>query len=368
MTRTSICFFSRKDELTVHNGCLLRGMLVIVLSKLREQIRTDLHVGHIGVVKMKALARSLIWWPGLDAEIEAIASKCARCQEYKRAPPAAPIHPWEWLTRPWERIHIDFAGPFLNSMFLVAVDAHSKWPEVVQMRETNAERTIEVLRGIFSRTGVRSVLVSDNGPQFTSIEFARFTKGNGIKHVTSAPYHPSSNGLAERFVQSFKSAMKASKKDEGSVQTKLSNFLFAYRNAAHATTGESPAKLFIGRTLPSQLDLLKPNLEQHVKNKQFDVANRRSSVLRTFEPGQTVIVRVSVRALNLTGCPEPSAKRQDRFRIVFKLNMVRHGDVIWTRSKTPLCRLREEVYPKFQRLTEMPLPPRCNLQLNPSFR
>ena len=250
-------FFSRKDELTVHNGCLLWGMRVIVPSKLREQILTDLHVGHIGVVKMKALARSLIWWPGLDTEIEAIASKCAGCQQYKRAPPAAPIHPWEWPTRPWERIHIDFAGPFLNSMFLVAVDAHSKWPEVVQMRETTAERTIEVLRGIFSRTGVPSVLVSDNGPQFTSIEFARFTKGNGIKHVTSAPYHPSSNGLAERFVQSFKSAMKASKKDEGSVQTKLSNFLLAYRNAAHTTTGESPAKLFIGRTLPSRLDLLK---------------------------------------------------------------------------------------------------------------
>ena len=155
-------FFSRKDELTVHNGCLLWGMRVIVPSKLREQILTDLHVGHIGVVKMKALARSLIWWPGLDTEIEAIASKCAGCQEYKRAPPAAPIHPWEWPTRPWERIHIDFAGPFLNSMFLVAVDAHSKWPEVVQMRETTAERTIEVLRGIFSRTGVPSVLVSDN--------------------------------------------------------------------------------------------------------------------------------------------------------------------------------------------------------------
>ena len=101
----------------------------------------------------------------------------------------------------------------------------------------------------------------------------------------------SSNGLAECFVKSFKSTMKASNKDEGFVQTKLSNFLLAYRNAAHATTGESPAKLFIGRTLPLRLDLVKPFLEQHVKNKQFDVANRISSVLCTFEPGQFVTVR-----------------------------------------------------------------------------
>ena len=207
------------------------------------------------------------------------------------------------------------------------------------MRETTAERTIEVLRGIFSRTGVPSVLVSENGPQFTSIEFARFTKGNGIKHVTSAPYHPSSNGLAERFVQSFRSAMKASKKDEGSVQTKLSNFLLAYRNAAHATTGESPAKLFIGRTLPSRLDLLKPNLEQHVKNKQFDVANRRSSVLRTFEPGQTVIVRDYRPSTKLNWVPgtisEKTGPVSYRVQVGHDATWRRHLDQIQNSSLSP---------------------------------
>ncbi|XP_062606687.1 uncharacterized protein K02A2.6-like [Saccostrea cucullata] len=284
-------YFTRKDELTIHNGCLLWGMRVVVPTKLRDHILKELHLGHIGVVKMKALARSVVWWPGIDLDIERITKACSGCQEFKRAPPAAPIHPWEWPTKPWERIHIDFAGPFMNWMFLVAVDAHSKWPEVIMMRETTSHKTIEVLRSIFARNGVPTVLVSDNGPQFTSDEFGNFIRTNGIKHVTSAPYHPSSNGLAERFVQSFKSAMKSSKKDGGSVETKLSNFLLAYRNAAHSTTGESPAKLFIGRSLQSRLDLIKPDIEQNVKNKQFHIASKRSSSLRVFEPGHSVIVR-----------------------------------------------------------------------------
>jgi hypothetical protein len=71
--------------------------------------------------------------------------------------------------------------------------------------------------------------------------------------------------------------MKASKKDSGSVQTKLANFLLAYRNASHATTGESTAKLFLDRTLPSRLDLLKPNSERDVKSKQFGMARKRGS-------------------------------------------------------------------------------------------
>lgn len=89
-------------------------------------------------------------------------------------------------------------------MFFVVIVAYSKWPEVFIMRETTAYKTIEILQTIFARNGVPSQLVSDNGPQFMSAEFSKFIALNGIKHITSAPYHPSTNGLAERFVQSFK--------------------------------------------------------------------------------------------------------------------------------------------------------------------
>lgn len=284
-------FFTRRTELTVHQGCLLWGNRVIIPMSLQSRLLEELHQGHIGVVKMKSLARSHMWWPGIDKDIESLAKGCTGCQEVKHSLPAAPIHPWEWPSRPWERIHIDFAGPFLNSMFLVIVDAYSKWPEVIMMKSTTATNTVEVLRTVFARNGIPCQIVSDNGPQFVSEEFKNFAAVNGIRHTTSAPYHPSTNGLAERLVQSFKQALKASKKNNGSVQKKLSNFLLAYRNAPHSTTFETPARLFMGRDLPSRLDLIKPNIRRRVEQKQQEMQERRKTRVRTFEQGDPVSVR-----------------------------------------------------------------------------
>ena len=109
-------------------------------------------------------------------------------------------------------------------MFLILLDAHSTWPEVVPMPSTTASQTIEALQIIFSKYGLPEQLVSDNGPQFSSDEFAQFMKANGVKHIRSAPYHPSSNGLAERFVQTFKRAMKAGEKGGGSLNTGYHDF------------------------------------------------------------------------------------------------------------------------------------------------
>ena len=89
------------------------------------------------------------------------------------------------------------------------VDAHSKWPEVFEMSQSTTVKTISVLRHLFAAYGLREQIVSDNGPQFTSDEFKDFTTANGIKHIHCAPYHPASNGAAERFVRTFKEAMKA---------------------------------------------------------------------------------------------------------------------------------------------------------------
>ena len=89
-------------------------------------------------------------------------------------------------------------------MFLVVVNAHSKWPEVIPMSSTTTSKTIEVLHDLFTRFGIPERIVSDNDPQFASEEFQAFIKPNGIRYITSAPYHPATNGLAERLVQTFK--------------------------------------------------------------------------------------------------------------------------------------------------------------------
>ena len=282
-------FYMRRHELSVQNGCLMWGIRFIIPIKLRNKMLDELHVGHIGIVKMKELSRSFFWWPKLDSDIEQLARKCSGCQIHQKAPPKASLHPWEWPSAPWERIHIDFAGPFLGHMFLIAVDAHSKWPEVHVMNTITASKTIDVLRQIFAQFGVVKQIISDNGRTFTSAEFQNFVKNNGIIHKTSAPWHPATQGLVERFVQTFKQAMKSALTDGGSLNQKITCFLLQYRNAVHATTNESPAKLLLGRELRSRLDLIKPNTRDTVEKKQFEsfTEPKRSQ----FSEGEKVMVR-----------------------------------------------------------------------------
>ena len=95
------------------------------------------------------------------------------------------------------------------------------------MATTNTTRTTQELRKLFNAHGLPEQLVSDNGPQFIANEFRAFMKSNGIKHIRSAPYHPATNGLAERFVQTFKQALHATIPERKSLSQKLANFLLA---------------------------------------------------------------------------------------------------------------------------------------------
>ena len=151
-----------------------------------------------------SLARSYVWWPGMDNDIVTTVQHCDSCQKHRLSPKEAPLHLWEWPSHPWSRVHIDHAGPFQGKLFLVLVDAHSKWIEVHIVPSTSAASTIAKLRDIFIMFGLPDQLVSDNGSSFTSVEFQQFLAANGIKQVLTLPYHPLSNGLAERAVQTFK--------------------------------------------------------------------------------------------------------------------------------------------------------------------
>jgi len=181
-------------------------------------------------------------------------------------PPVTPLQPWEWPQRPWARVHIDYAGPLLGQQFLILVDAHSKWIEIKTVMNPTSAVTIEHLHSIFATHGIPEMMVSDNGSLFTSVEFDNFTKQNGIQHVKSAPYHPASNDLAERIVQTFKASMK--KETDGTVNTHMSRFLSQYRIAPHSTTGITPAEMLPAQRPRTQLDLLIPDLSSKMQQKQ----------------------------------------------------------------------------------------------------
>ena len=167
-------YWNRRNELTLEGDCLMWGIRVVVPRKLQDNVLHELHREHQGIARMKANARSYVWWPGLDQSLENIARDCASCKMTKSMPAVAPLHPWVWPSRLWQRIHVDFAGPFKGKMFFVLVDAHSKWPEVVEMNTTTSAKTIEVMQTFFASYGMPEQVVSDNGPQFTADEFVEF--------------------------------------------------------------------------------------------------------------------------------------------------------------------------------------------------
>ena len=229
----------------------------------------------------------------LDKDIEQLVKSCSHCQAVRNLPPMAPLHPWIWPAEPWKRIHIDFAGPFYGRSFLVVVDSYSKWPEIFQMKSTTTAATVLQLRKLFSAYGLPEQLVSNNGPQFSSAKFTEFLTKNGVKHIRSAPYHPSSNGAVERFIQTFKKSMRSGNHQGLPFDQYLSSFLLTYRSTAHSTTHSPPCMLFLKRQIRTRLDLLRPNMNSKVTQKQAEQkkAHDEHSCERTLFIGQRVMAR-----------------------------------------------------------------------------
>ena len=158
---------------------------------------------------------------------------------------------------------MDYAGPVDGKMILVIIDAHSKWVEAICTHGSTSAVVIEELGAQF---GIPETVVTANGTCFVSAEFGNFLSRNGVKHITSAPYHPASNGLAERVVQVVKQGLR--KNTRGSMKSRLAHLLFQYRITPQTIAGVSPSELLLGRRPRSRLDLLKPHTAEQVEKKQ----------------------------------------------------------------------------------------------------
>ena len=110
---------------------------------------------------------------------------CYLSESPKKAPPCSPLHPWGWPGRPWSRVHIDYAGPFMGKMFLLIIDAHSKWMDIHCVNSATSSVTIDKTRSTFASHVLPETVVSDNGSNFVSSEFKSFLQKNGIKYKLS---------------------------------------------------------------------------------------------------------------------------------------------------------------------------------------
>ncbi|VDL65121.1 unnamed protein product [Hymenolepis diminuta] len=163
---------------------------------------------------------------------------------------------------PWTRLHVDFAGPVSGITYLVVVDSYSKWPEVVPLTVATSGTTIGALDRIFSTHGLPKTLVSDNGTQFTSVDFKEFCQQRSIEHIRIPPYYSQSNGQAETFVDTLKRGLQKAK-GEGTMDEVLQNFLLGCRSTPHPAIGEkSPAEVLMDRKLRTVHEVMLPKKTQ----------------------------------------------------------------------------------------------------------
>lgn len=296
LQREVAAFFVHRKYITISEGCLVLGHRIIVPDRFRKYILEELHQGHPGIAKMKLLARSKIYWPGLDKDIENMVRSCGSCAVNAKSPIKCSLRTWPRPKTPWSRLHIDFAGPVGTFFYLVIVDAFSNWPEVFKMTTTTTAKTVDRIEETFARHGLADTIVSDNGPQFASEDFSTFCRANGIEHIRTAPYHPQSNGRAERFVDLLKTGLKKLSGANGNVDHALRKFLLCYRyTPSYALGGKSPFQVMTTRTMKTKLDLLQApahntNVRNRVAERQFD--NHHGAKWKDFVVGDEVFIKL----------------------------------------------------------------------------
>ncbi|XP_052131934.1 uncharacterized protein K02A2.6-like [Frankliniella occidentalis] len=259
-------FFKERDALSIEQNCLMFGNRVVIPEALQGNVLQILHTGHPGIVRTKSLARSMVWWPSLNEDIEKLCKNCYPCLKVNFKVQSTFI-PWPETKYPFERVHIDFFS-IKRVTFFIYCDSFSKWLHIERMDVTTAPLVNEVLFNIFAFWGsLPSAIVSDNGPPFDSLLFREFLTRFNIVLKHSPVYHPASNSFAERGVGVAKRALEKLLEDlklnhpelctdsNPLIKDRVNSFLFHHRNTPSSQTGKSPNEIlltFRPRTILSQ--------------------------------------------------------------------------------------------------------------------
>ena len=201
-----------------------------------------------------------------------------------KKPAPAPLCPWPYARRPMERVHIDYCE-FRTKVLLIMIDAYTKYIWVhIMTADTTALKTLAILYGWFcENNGFPTTLVSDNGPQFTSNEFAEKMSKWGIKHILTPPYHPASNGLAEKAVGIIRGKLKkmGSPSTPLELHVNIHYILRVYRATPHTSTGQTPFQLMASAKVPMMFPQLQRSQQQsqEVQRSSGRICNARTSIL-----------------------------------------------------------------------------------------
>ncbi len=292
-------FFQARTELSVYKGMLLHGNRIVVPAALRQTILDKIHDGHQGVQKCKERAKMTVWWPRITQDIVGKVATCTFCQKNKPSQRSEPLITTPLPQRPWHRLGVDLCE-YGNKSYLIVMDYFSRYLEIAHLTRTTTQQVVGRLKNMFAHHGIAEEVITDNGPQFTSAEFATFGEYYGFSHTTTSPHFPQANGQVERGVQLAKNILK---------QADPALALMIYRATPTTPTGMSPAKLLMGREINTRLPILASNLKPQWPRGQMQRVckadkkakstyeanfNKHNGVrpLRPLQNGDTVLVKL----------------------------------------------------------------------------
>lgn len=290
-------YHAERASLSRADGLLLHGDRIVIPTAQRREILVRLHEGHLGLNKCRERAKMSVWWPGIGKDLQTKISQCAFCHEHRPTQRKEPLITTPLPPSPWHTIGADLCE-YGGKNYLVVVDYYSRDIEIAHLSLTSSRSVITTLKGMFIRWGIPRELHSDNGTQFSSMDFADFCTSWGIQHVTSSPHFPQSNGTVERAVKTAKHILR---------QPDPQLALLSYRATPITATGASPAQLMLGRQIRTTLPVLEKTLRpRHIsfeqvlqKDKKAKAAykhffDKRHSVrtLPCLNPGDQVLLKL----------------------------------------------------------------------------
>ena len=236
-------YWDFRDQLSTDEGLLLMDPRIVIPSCLHEEYLEKLYQGHLSATKVQQNACQHLYWPGLDADIIDYTRRCQECI-HRSLLPKEPLQAHDVPQQPLEHIAMDYF--YVNGrLYVLICDYFSKFHFLFQTKTTSFANSKDHLQELFAIEGTPSEIMNDNGPPFNGKEFSSILTGLGIRHTTSSPNYPQSNGFIERQIQMVKRLMEKAISTGRSFQEALTGL--------RAQTLEdglpSPAEILHGRSL-----------------------------------------------------------------------------------------------------------------------
>lgn len=308
-------YWTFRDELAILDGIILKSNLVVIPRSLKNYMMGKIHEGHVGLSTCKTRARSCVFWPEINKDLDNYVTSCVPCAKLMPNNQKEPLLNHDIEPLPWYKIGMDICT-FDEKYYLVMIDYYSKFIEVCKLDNLSSDCVINYCKSIFARHGIPSYVVTDCGTQFTSDKFKMFAVAYKFTHIETSPKYSQSNGMSESAVKIFKSIIKKCKEDGSDPYLGLLN----YRNTAKPYL-PSPAQLMYSRTLnsliPVPLKCLRPQVPNIDKQKYEHYCDsvkryydRNAKPLTGLRPDQSVMFKKNMDLPWVSGrvlkrCDEP---------------------------------------------------------------